>query len=562
VLGETLFWSERAWRRDAARNVYDCRLFKTRAAATLERLYLQRPLRYAFAAVVISSSVQIVMLPLLVLYFHRLSLASIVLNIFVGALMAFASIGSLAALAFASLNHTLASVLVSMVERTVWLMSHSVVPFSRIGLGSLRLPNYAGWRACVYALYYAPLAALTFALARWHPLELEDAQDEARRKSARRISRARRAAFVAFAALAFVVVTHPFSAPRTDGRLRVDFLDVGQGDSALLTLPDGTTLLIDGGGRPRPRDARTPSDTHAMASDAHTTNEAHAQSGSRAPSGDNEEIEDARFERDARGIGDAVVSEFLWQRGLSRVDYLLATHAHADHIAGLKDVARSFRPRAAFVARTPRREIEYAEFATVMRSANVPVRLVARGDELRFGAVTIDVLYPPPALRRTRNDETISRAASGSHATNARSENASDDSYPDVEADTGALPSGNDDSIVLRVRYGERCFLLTGDIERGGESSLVAARDDLRCDVVKVAHHGSHTSSTAPFVAAVRPAFAVVSVGLDSPFGHPDPAVVARWRAAGAQVLQTGRRGTITFTTDGHDLRVETFVRE
>jgi competence protein ComEC len=80
--------------------------------------------------------------------------------------------------------------------------------------------------------------------------------------------------------------------------------------------------------------------------------------------------------------------------------------------------------------------------------------------------------------------------------------------------------------------------------------------------MVKIGHHGSRTSSTAPFVAATRPAFAVVSVGLTSPFGHPDAAVVERWRAAGAQVLQTGRRGTITFTTDGQDLRVETFARE
>ncbi|MFN2481150.1 MAG: hypothetical protein ABR554_06765 [Pyrinomonadaceae bacterium] len=70
------------------------------------------------------------------------------------------------------------------------------------------------------------------------------------------------------------------------------------------------------------------------------------------------------------------------------------------------------------------------------------------------------------------------------------------------------------------------------------------------------------TSSTAAFVAATRSAFAVVSVGLASPFGHPDQGVVERWRASGAQVLQTGRRGTISFTTDGQDLRVETFARE
>jgi competence protein ComEC len=508
ALGETLFWSERAWARESARDVHSCKLFKTRAAAWLERWRLQRPLRYAFAAVVISASVQVVMLPLLVVYFHRVSLASLALNVFVGALMALASLGSLAAVAVAPLSHTVAAPLVWSVERAVWLMSHSVEPFSRARVASLRVPDYEGWRASVYVVYYLPLAALVLALARWRPLELADARGEARRAVALRRARVRRVAWVALAASAFVVVLHPLAAPRADGRLRVDFLDVGQGDAALLTMPDGATLLVDGGGRP--------------------------DFGARGEA-DGADFGAARFERDGRGIGDAVVSEFLWSRGLDGVDYLLATHAHADHIAGLKDVARNFRVRAALVARTPPRAVEYAEFAAAMRAARVPVRLVARGDALRFGAATVEVLYPPPAFAPTADA---------------------------AAAEAGALPSGNDDSVVLRVRYGARCFLLTGDIERGAEAALVAAGDDLRCDVVKVAHHGSRTSSTAAFVAATRPAFAVVSVGLASPFGHPDAAVVARWRASGAQVLQTGRRGTISFTTDGQDLRVETFVRD
>jgi competence protein ComEC len=507
ALGETLFWSERAWARESARDLHSCKLFKTGAAARLERWRLQRSLRYAFAAVVVSASVQVVMLPLLVVYFHRLSPAALALNVFVGALMALASLGSLAAVAAASVSQALAAPLVWAVERAVWLMSHSVEPFSSAGVASLRVPDYEGSGALVYVFYYVPLAALVVALARWRPLELSGAEDEARRAVLRRRARVRRVAWGACVASVFVVV-HPFAAPRADGRLRADFLDVGQGDAALLTMPDGSTLLVDGGGRPT--------------------------LGARAAAAGGD-FETARFERDARGIGDAVVSEFLWSRGLDRVDYLLATHAHADHIDGLKDVARNFRVRAALVARTPPVAVEYAQFAAAMRASRVPVRLVARGDALRFGAATVEVLYPPPAPA----------------------------SSPDAgEADAGRLPSGNDDSVVLRVRYGARCFLLTGDIERGAESALVAAGDDLRCDVVKVAHHGSRTSSTAPFVAATRPAFAVVSVGLTSPFGHPDAAVVERWRAAGAQVLQTGRRGTITFSTDGRDLRVETFARE
>jgi competence protein ComEC len=111
------------------------------------------------------------------------------------------------------------------------------------------------------------------------------------------------------------------------------------------------------------------------------------------------------------------------------------------------------------------------------------------------------------------------------------------------------------------LRYGRRTLLLTGDIESRAERALVNACDDLRSDALKVAHHGSRTSSTDAFVNATRPAFAVISVGRDSPYGHPHAEVLARWREAGAQVLTTAERGAVTVSTDGDDLRVETFVR-
>ena len=159
-----------------------------------------------------------------------------------------------------------------------------------------------------------------------------------------------------------------------------------------------------------------------------------------------------------------------------------------------------------------------------MRAEGVPVLLVGRGDRLRFGTVVADVIWP------------------------TRSEN-------------NNAPSTNDDSVVLRLRYGERTFLLTGDIERRAEDALVATALDavLASDVVKVAHHGSKTSSTENFVTATHASLAVISVGLSSPFGHPRPEVLERWRASGAQILTTGERGTITISTDGHDLKVETF---
>ncbi len=295
-----------------------------------------------------------------------------------------------------------------------------------------------------------------------------------------------------------LIVIHPFSEGAATGKLRIDFLDVGQGDSALVTFPDNTTLLIDGGGQPGPfkRGGMTTLD---------------------------DGVEES-FQRETRSIGESVVSEYLWWRGLDQVDYILATHADADHVDGLNDVARNFAVRAALVARTPDRDDEYATFAQTLSEKQIPLRLIGAGDVLRFGAVTVSVLWPPPTA--------------------------------DAQA-----PSGNNDSIVLRLQLGERALLLTGDIEKAGESGMLQAQANLRTDVIKVGHHGSKTSSTPRLIAAAQPRFAVISVGQTSSFGHPNREVVERWRASGAQVLTTGSSGTITVTTDGRDLKVETFVK-
>jgi competence protein ComEC len=495
TLAEALFWSEREWQKELARATYSCRLFKTPLAARLERWRLQRILRYALSAIVISASVQIGLLPVLILYFHRLSLVSFVLNIFVGALMAALSFVSLAALLLSQLSTQLAAPLFRLAEYSSWLMIHSVDPFARLGVAAIRVPEYTGWPTSVYALYYVPLCILAVALSRWNPLgNLPQAGEDER---AALWHHATRAAALLLMCLLVVIIAHPLSAGLPDGRLRIDFLDVGQGDAALLTMQDGTTLLIDGGGR---------QNIYSRSAAA-------------------EEEGEAIFERDSRSIGEAVVSEYLWWRGLSRVDYILATHAHADHIDGLKAVARNFHVRAALVARAPADEPEFASFATTMRTAGIPVYSLGRGDTLRFGAVEADVVWPPV-----------------------------------VSAGDTAARSGNNDSIVLRLRFGGRVFLLTGDIEREAEEALAAMAEDLRADVVKVAHHGSKTSSIEKFVALVQPKIAVISVGRSSVFGHPHKEVVERWRASGAQVLTTGERGTITVSTDGHDLRVETFV--
>jgi competence protein ComEC len=491
ALPELLFWSERSWRAEIACSNVTYKLFKTPLAAKLERWHLQGLLRFAMAAVIVSASVQVVLLPLLVIYFHRLSIASLVLNIFVGVLMVLLAFFALTAIVVSHASAWLGALLIQIAEKVSWLMIHLVDPFTHFNLASIRLPHYSGWLASVYALYFLPLGLLILAFARWNPLRPPLMVKVKQSKLSTWKIPAVFAAFIFFLA---IIVWHPLSVPRPDGNLHADFLDVGQGDSALLTMPDGTTLLIDGGGRP-------------------TIGREDAE----------EDLEEP-FERDSRSIGEGVVSEFLWAKGLDRVDYILPTHADSDHIDGLNDVARNFSVRGAIVARTPSDDAEYRRFATTMQAFGVPVVMTGAGDVLRFGNVAAEVLWPP------------------------------------ASADPNA-PSANNDGLVLLVRYGDKAFLFAGDIEKQAEAGILKRTSNMHSDIVKVAHHGSRTSSTEAFVAGTRPSLAIISVGRNSIFGHPNKEVVERWRASGATVMTTGERGTISAVTDGKDLRISTFVR-
>ena len=495
VLGELLYWSEREWQEEMKDSPWRCRLFKSRHASRLEKLHLQRLIRYVVSVVLVSTAVQLALLPFLVLYFHRVSFASLLLNITVGILMALLSFCALAALVVSEISNSLATSLVALTEAINWLMVHSVDPFERMRLASVRLPEYTGWVSAVYGMYYIPLIVLTVKLALWRPVRHPSAMEKRKPFAALSVTRV---AAIGLMISVIIVVWHPRSAHKPDSRLHVDFLDVGQGDAALVTMPDGTTVLVDGGGQP-------------------------SFDNSKHNGGEDQAAEP--FERDRRSIGEAVVSEYLWWRGLDQVDYIVATHADADHMDGLNAVARNFKVRSALIAREPSRDSEYSRFASTLRGAEVPVHVIARGDTLRFGAVTLDVLWP-------------------------------------VRLADANAPSRNDDSIVLRLRFGDRTFLLTGDIEKRAEAILTNASDDLKCDVLKVAHHGSRSSSIDRFVNATRPSLAVISVGLSSAYGHPHKEVIERWRASGAEVLTTGQRGMISVSTDGRDFTIETFCYE
>jgi competence protein ComEC len=490
ALSECLWWSERGWRAEQARSAWKCRLFKSKSAGWVERWWLQRPARVLFSGLLVSLCVQLAMLPLAVIYFHRLSPVSLILNFLVGPLLAVLSLAGFLALSLSAISVRLGQPFVFVANKLNWLMTHiSDLPL-RSRWASWRLPEYSGGKASIYAVYLLLFVAIGYLAINWDPFApLAD-----RPGWQTRFPRMRGATLVVTAVLAIVIIAHPFSADRADGRLHLDFLDVGQGDSILVTFPDGRHLLIDGGGQAKYGDPQ-----NAPAADA------------------------TSFRSEERNIGEAVVSEYLWHRGIGTVEMVLATHSDTDHMDGLNAVVRNFSVQTALVGTTPATDQDFVTLSNTLREHGVALHQVRRNDVLRFGPTTVGFLWP--------------------------SENLASDT------------SANNQSVVIKLTQGSRSFLLTGDIEQPIEQRLSADPASLACDVLKVAHHGSRTSSSEEFLAASHPSVAVISVGLTSIFGHPHPEVVERLKAHGVRTMTTGRSGTISISTDGTDLRIDEFVK-
>lgn len=475
---ELLYWNEMSWRIDNGRQVWSANLFKSPFLPSLAKPNLQTFLAYLFEAFTVSLIVQLWMLPLAVIYFHRVSVVSLILNIWVGFFLALESFAAIAGVGAASVSEWLAAPFFVLTEVFQALLTSVPLLFSNWDWTNLRVPVYSGVGGWTYAGYGIAVLALGRAHLKWDPFSLTP-----EKRSAHAI-----AACVGVIVFGALIIFHPFSAPRPDGMLTVDFLDVGQGDSALITFPNGDTMLVDGGGRP-----------------------------------DYSDTGESDLRPDLPGIGEAVVSEFLWEKGYSSVDHIVATHADADHIQGLVDVAKNFGVGRILIGRERAGNLEFEALMRVAETNEIPIAIVTRGHTFEIGGARVSILHPdreqPPA---------------------------------------GESP--NDASIVFRIDFGERSFLLTGDIERRGESELLSVNRELRADVVKVPHHGSRTSSTVEFVENTRPFLAIVPVGKRSRFGHPHREVLERWQNAGAEILKTGDSGTITVKTNGADLWLGTFI--
>lgn len=287
-----------------------------------------------------------------------------------------------------------------------------------------------------------------------------------------RIKRQNLIGLLCFLLFVAVLISYPF--PSISRNLKLTFIDVGQGDSILAEFPGKKKMLIDGGGIPV-----------------------------------------GTFD-----IGESVVSPFLWDKGIKKIDYLILTHAHPDHINGLKAIARNFKIGEYWESLIPLNSEPYAEFQKSI-PPSVPQKRFFRHHTHLEGDVRIEVLHPQqgnPYVQTVHNDQ----------------------------------------SLVLRITYGQTSFLLTGDIGINAEREILENVDEIKCQVLKSPHHGSKFSSSIPFLQRIAPRIVVISVGEGNIYGLPDQKVLEKYREIGAKIYRIDLHGAVEISSDGKRISIRT----
>lgn len=255
--------------------------------------------------------------------------------------------------------------------------------------------------------------------------------------------------------------------------LKVTYLDVGQADSILIQIPNGRNILID--------------------------------------AGNNEDAE--------------MIISYLKKQEIHRLDVVIGTHPHEDHIGSLDKVIKTFDIGQVIMPKVTTNTQTFKDLLTAIQDKGLKIKEAKAGQKLDLGST---------------------EATSPQISAEILAPNSSE--YEDM----------NNYSAVLRLVYGQNTFLFTGDAEDVSEKEMLASSSGLKADVLKVGHHGSSSSTTQEFLNKVSPKYAVISVGKDNTYGHPTPSTLNRLKKSGVELYRTDEFGTIVAESDGREISFKT----
>lgn len=439
--------------------------------------WLRTLIRRLYIFILVSVAATVGTLPIIVYYFNRVSTVTVIANLIAVPLLGMAAlIPAMAFILTAPFSPFLSGILI---QASSFFTGISVVIINRLAALSWSTLSFVKPNIAEIILFYVFLFLLIQVLA------LKNKRNNNKEGFlTRHPSLIKTALFISLTLIitdyAYFILKDKYS-----NELKITAIDVGQGSSMLVQLPHGINMLIDGGGFP-----------------------------------------DSSFD-----MGRYVVAPLLYYKRIRKIDIVILTHPHPDHLQGLIYIINNFNVREVWCTGVKTDDDLYRLWEKTIYNGSIIIKhLSSQSPPENISGVCIEYLWPlhPPVQN---NQET---------------------SYDET----------NDSSLVMKITYGKRSFLVTGDISDRVEEILITSGQNIKSDLLFVPHHGSVHSSSMDFIRAVSCRFAIFSAGRNNVFRHPHPVVLDRYIYAGVDIFRTDQNGAISVYSDGNTIKITPWLEK
>lgn len=429
----------------------------------------------------VSISAQITILPLMLYHFNICGPYFILSNFFVSIIIGPIIILGFIFIIISFISSTFANILSIFlkigIQMLIYISKVSSLPFSKIYVATPKIEMI-----CIYLIFLVIIKYLYFI---YHSKEISVTQRRIKNLIALvkyKIKENRKKIFIIIVCITSVVLI--FNSSLISKKLRIYFVDVGQGDCTFIVTPKNKTILIDGGGS-----------------------------------------EFSEFD-----VGKSILVPYILDRGYTKIDYVITSHFDSDHVGGILSLMKELKVKNVIVSKQGEDSKNYQEFLKLVDKNNTNLVIVEKGDKIKIeDNIYFYILWP----KKEQIQENIL----------------------------------NNNSIVAKLVYNEFSVLFTGDIEELAEKEILEEykmKNILNATILKVGHHGSKTSSIQGFIDAVKPNIALIGVGKDNNFGHPNNEVLKRLEKLGANSYRTDKNGEISISVNkkGKIVDINKYIEE